>query len=336
MLQAKLRALAHHFPSEVVDNEVLSTVAPAWTAEKIAAKTGILERRVAPVQVCSSDLAVEAATRLFGTDIASPSDIDLLILCTQSPDYFLPTTACLLQDRLGISSRCAAFDFNLGCSGYVYGLGIAKAMLEARQARSALLLVAETYSKFMRRDDIGVRAIFGDAASATLLTAEETPNSRLAGSPFGFVYGTDGSGGQHLIVRGGGMREPTKNGDHPWLHMNGPEVFAFTLRAVPSLVDEVLGAAGLALADLDLFVFHQANEFMLEHLRRKLQIPADKFVVQLRHCGNTVSSTIPIALEESVRDGRLRPGMKVMLVGFGVGYSWGGCVIEWPEEVALG
>jgi 3-oxoacyl-[acyl-carrier-protein] synthase III len=338
MFQAKLRALAHYLPGEVVDNETLSTVSPTWSAEKIASKTGILERRVAPLQVCSSDLAFEAAMLLFSAGVVSPTDIDLLILCTQSPDYFLPTTACLLQHRLGISRRCASFDFNLGCSGYVYGLGIAKAMLETGQARSALLLVAETYSKFMRRDDIGVRAIFGDAGSATLLTAEATTNGRLAGSPFAFVYGTDGSGGQNLIVRGGGMREPTKNGDDfesPWLHMNGPEIFTFTLRVVPDLVDEVLSAADLKLEDLDLFLFHQANGFMLEHLRRKLDIAADKFVLQFSHCGNTVSSTIPIALEASIRDEQLRPGMKVMLVGFGVGYSWGGCVIEWPEKVAV-
>jgi len=337
MLQAKVQAIAQYLPDDVVTNQTLSAVVPTWTAEQLGAKTGIVERRIAAPAVCSSDLAVAAAQKLFEQGTANRADIDLLMLCTQTPDYFLPTTACMLQDRLGLPRSCAAFDVNLGCSGYVYGLGLVKAMLQAEQAKSALLIMAETYSKFMRPDDISVRAIFGDAATATLLTAEECNTVPLAGSPYAFVYGTDGTGAKNLMVRYGGMREPSGLGsdERPWLYMNGPEIFTFTLRVVPQLVNDILRRAELDMDDIDMFLFHQANGFMLEHLRRKMGVPVDKFVVQLSHCGNTVSSTIPIALQAAVRSGSLRPGMKVMLVGFGVGYSWGGCLLEWPEKLAL-
>jgi 3-oxoacyl-[acyl-carrier-protein] synthase-3 len=264
--------------------------------------------------------------------------VDYLLLCTQSPDYFLPTTACILQDKLGIPTRAGALDFNLGCSGYVYGLGLAKALIETDQAQGVLLITAETYSKFMHPGDKSVRTLFGDAGAATLVRGVAGDEESIGP----FVYGTDGSGGGNLIVPTGGMRRRTAPADEEPsvdadgnvrtsanLYMNGPEIFIFTLRAVPKLVQELLSRSEKELADIDLFVFHQANLYMLEHLRKKLKIPAEKFFVGMRECGNTVSCTIPIALKQAAGQGRLRAGDLVMLVGFGVGYSWGATLVRW-------
>jgi 3-oxoacyl-[acyl-carrier-protein] synthase-3 len=321
-------------------NEDLARDFPEWTPAKILEKTGIAERRLAAADQCSSDLAVEAAEKLFQSGACQRSEVDYLLLCTQSPDYFLPSTACLLQDRLGIPQTAGALDFNLGCSGYVYGLGLAKGLIETGQARKIVLITAETYSKFMHPSDKSVRPLFGDAAAATLISAHDFSGGELIGP---FVFGTDGRGAENLIVRRGGMRDWARDQEDPGggqrnstgagtLYMNGPEIFNFTLRVVPATVSRLLSLAGKGFNDIDLFVFHQANQFMLEHLRKKLMIPQEKFYVGLRQCGNTVSSTIPIALNCAVAEGRLRNGQVAMLLGFGVGYSWGGTLIRWMSN----
>jgi 3-oxoacyl-[acyl-carrier-protein] synthase III len=317
---AAIEAVEYHLPEGVLTNEELARAFPDWDAGKAEAKTGIARRRLAAPEECASDLAVAAARKLFAAGACRPEDVDFLLLCTQSPDHFLPTTACLLQERLGLPTRAGALDFNLGCSGFVYGLGLAKGLVETGQAANVLLLTAETYTKFLGADDRTVRSLFGDAAAATLVRGR--PGGPWIGP---FVYGTDGTGKDNLTVPGGGLRRP--GGDRR-LSMNGPEVFTFSLRVVPQAVNEVLARAGKSLDDIDLFVFHQANRYMLEHLRGKLKIPPEKFVVALEDCGNTVSSTIPIALKEAEGRGVLRPGMLVLLVGFGVGYSWGATLIR--------
>jgi 3-oxoacyl-[acyl-carrier-protein] synthase-3 len=242
----------------------------------------------------------------------------------------------LIQDRLGIPTSAGALDFNLGCSGYVYGLGLAEGLIASGQAERILLLTGETYTKFLHSRDKSVRTIFGDAAAATLLTA-------VAETALGpFVYGTDGSGANNLIVRTGGMRAPRtpesalvhadESGNQRAadnLFMDGAEIFNFTLSAVPKSVAGLLQKADKTMDDVDMFVFHQANRYMLEHLRKRIKIPADKFAVSMAHCGNTVSSTLPIALKHLLTEGKLQPGMTMMLVGFGVGYSWGGCLVRW-------
>jgi 3-oxoacyl-[acyl-carrier-protein] synthase-3 len=235
----------------------------------------------------------------------------------------------MMQAALGIPKTAGALDFNLGCSGFVYGLGLAKGLIETGQAKSILLITAETYSKFIHPRDRSVRTIFGDAAAATLIRAEDREDEPLGP----FVYGTDGTGARNLIVPCGGMREryssaeEVEDNEGNWrssrhLYMNGAELFAFTMAEVPGAVKELLRRTGTVLADYDLFVFHQANQSMLNHLRKSLGIPADRFYLALEHCGNTVSSTIPIALHNAAAEGRLKTGDRVMLVGFGVGYSW--------------
>lgn len=335
---ARLVDIAYYLPEGALDNAALVVEFPEWTDEKIREKTGIASRRIARADECSSDLAVKAAENLFSQGACKPEDIDYTLLCTQSPDHLLPTTACLIQDRLGIPKSSGAFDFNLGCSGYVVGLGIAKGLVETSQARNVLLLTAETYSRFMHPKDKSVRSLFGDAAAATLISRHEGDTPYIGP----FVNGTDGSGAQHLIVPAGGMRKPrtpetgvateresgnVRSEDN--LYMNGSEIFTFTLKTIPRVFQALLERSDLTVEQLDLVVFHQANTFMLEHLRRKIGIPEEKFVIALRDFGNTVSSTIPIALAEARAQGRIRPGSRIALLGFGVGYSWSGTILRW-------
>jgi 3-oxoacyl-[acyl-carrier-protein] synthase-3 len=342
MLRAAISAIEFYLPEGKLTNDHLASEFPEWSVDKIEQKTGITERRISGPQECSSDLGIAAAQKLFATGPCSPQQIDYLLLCTQSPDYFLPTTACIIQDRLGLPRTCGAMDFNLGCSGYVYGLGVAKGLIETAQARNVLLLTAETYSKFIHPRDKSVRTIFGDAAAATLIEGVDLDSFNSEDLIGPFVYGTDGRGAQNLIVPTGGMRQPNSAGlgeeelDEQGnlrspcnLYMNGAEIFTFTLAEVPSCVEALLQRSGRKIEDIDLFVFHQANRYMLEHLRKKMKLPQEKFCITLRHCGNTVSSTIPIALWHAAQERRLKPGQLVMLVGFGVGYSWGATLVRW-------
>ncbi len=337
-MHAAISAIEYYLPETTVSTAQLSAEFPEWSVEKIDNKTGIHERHVAGPDECSSDLAVAAARKLFDSGVCRPEDIDYVLLCTQSPDYFLPTTACLVQDRLGIPTTAGALDFNLGCSGYIYGLGLAEGLIATGQAGKVLLLTAETYSKFLHPRDKSVRTIFGDAAAATLLTVVDTEQPLLGP----FIYGTDGKGAPNLIVPTGGMRrartaetavtaedESGNVRSQDSLFMDGAEIFNFTLSAVPKSVNTLLEKAALTLDQIDLFVFHQANKYMLEHLRKRIKIPAEKFLISMAHCGNTVSSTLPIALNHAVAEGQLKNGATIMLVGFGVGYSWGATLLRW-------
>lgn len=335
-MKSEIRAIAYHLPERELSNEHLAAEYPGWTMEKIQEKTGIRCRRIAAPSECASDLGVEACRKLFAQVTCQPEDIDFLLFCTQSPDYYLPTTACVMQDRLGIPTHAGALDFNLGCSGYIYGLGLAAGLIETGQARNVLLVTAETYSKHIHAGDRSVRTLFGDAAAATLVSAG---NGRGIGP---FVYGTDGTGAGKLIVPAGGMRQPRtaataevqtddqgNNRSADNLFMDGAEIFTFTLKSVPKLVEATLEKSGATMDDIDYFVFHQANRFMLESLRRKIRIPQEKFLTFFEDCGNTVSSTIPIVLQAKSEQGVIRAGHRLMLVGFGVGYSWGATLVEW-------
>ena len=337
-MKAQIQAIEYFLPKQRLTNEDLARDYADWTVEKIAEKTGIDQRYIVAENECASDLGVGAAQKLFATGMVSPHEIDFLLFCTQSPDYFLPTTACLMQDRLGIPSTAGALDFNLGCSGYIYGLGMAKGLIETGQASHVLLVTAETYSRFICSGDRSVRTLFGDAGAATLITGV----TRDPDSIGPFIYGTDGSGANNLIVPAGGLRQRSNAEtavvsldaqgnaralDH--LFMNGSEILAFSLRSVPKAVQMLLDQSGHELESIDLFVFHQANRFMLDLLRKKCHIPEQKFVIAYQKFGNTVSCTIPIALKEAESSGQLQHGMRVMLVGFGVGYSWGATLIEW-------
>jgi 3-oxoacyl-[acyl-carrier-protein] synthase-3 len=335
-MKAFMVATRYALPDGILDNEQLASQYEGWSAEKIFAKTGIRTRHIAAPDECASDLAFRAGQDLISHTGLDPSSVDFLLYCTQTPDYIMPTTACVMQHRLGLRTSCGALDFNLGCSGWIYGLGLSKALIESGQMRTILLITAETYSKLVNPADKSTRTIFGDAATATLIVASE--RQTLIGP---FVYGTDGGGAKDIIIPAGGRRRPREpqaelvaddSGNARTvndLYMNGPEVFNFTLRTVPAAVEELLRQAGLDKDAVDLFVFHQANGFMLDHLRRKIGIPAAKFVLAMEDVGNTVSSSIPIALQCAEGQGQLKPGALVMLVAFGVGYSWAATLIRW-------
>jgi 3-oxoacyl-[acyl-carrier-protein] synthase-3 len=340
-MKASISAIAYYLPTGILNNDDLAVRYGDWTPDKIADKTGIAERHIAREDECASDLAVKACQKLFYDNNCRGEDIDYLLFCTQSPDYFLPTTACIIQEKIGLPTTCGALDFNLGCSGFIYGLGLAKGLVETGQAKNVLLVTAETYSKFLHKNDKSVCTIFGDGSAATLIKAVHI-GDETSDEPIGsFIYGTDGRGAKNLIVPVGGMRQRNPILDETQmdtfgnertssnLYMNGGEVFNFTLQAVPLTVSRLLEKMRLRMNDIDLIVFHQANKYMLEHLQRKINIPKDKFVISLEHVGNTVSSTIPIALSDAAASGRLSDGQRVMIVGFGVGYSWAATIIRW-------
>lgn len=326
-MNARIAGIRYALPEEALTNEHLSAQIPGTEPAKLAQKLGIRERRIAGPDECASDLAVRAAEALFEAGVAKRSDADAVVMCTQSPDYFLPTTACLIQARLGLPEQALALDINLGCSGYVVGLALAKGLIESGQVRHVLLLTGDTYSKYLAPDDRSCRAVFGDGAAATWLAGDSGGDGGGIGP---FVFGVDGRGGEHLIVPAGGCRrrEPPTESDR-YLRMNGAEIFAFTLRRVPDLVRRLLATAQIAAEDVDLFVFHQANRYMLEHLCRQMGLPSEKCPVHMEMCGNTVSTSIPIVLAELERAGRLQRGQRIMLVGFGVGLSWAAGLVRW-------
>jgi 3-oxoacyl-[acyl-carrier-protein] synthase III len=344
MVTARILAIDYFLPDGQLTNEGLSREFPEWTVEKIASKTGIHTRHIVAADEFSSDLAVKAAERLFTDHEIDRESIDFVILCTQSPDFYMPSTAGAVQHRLGLRHGIGATDINLGCSGFVYALGLAKGLVESRLASNVLVITVDTYSRYINPGDKSVRTLFGDGASATLVSGvdDEIQDDAIQRERlYAFTYGTDGRGADSLIVPNGGLRPGqdvapktapelrglTSNGFD--LYMDGPAIFNFTLDVVPTSVEEILRKAELGMGDIDLFVFHQANAYMLEHLRKKLGIDANRFFVSMAHSGNTVSSTIPIALAEAERQGALRPGMQVMLLGFGVGLSWGGLIVRW-------
>ena len=330
-MEAYIKAISYYLPETILNNEELIKEFPEWTVDKIANKVGVKERHIAGKDETASDLAVNAALRLFEETGMDRSSIDFVLLCTQSPDYYLPTTACIVQERLGLSTHIGALDFNLGCSGYVYGLSLAKGLIAGGIAKNVLLLTAETYTKHLHPRDKGNRTIFGDAATASVISTEGFAKIES------FSLGTDGKGAENLIVKTGAFRNKSRVGDlqfdengnpfsSDYLYMNGAKIFDFTLDAVPPLVRDTLQKNNLEMKDIDLFIFHQANKYMINFLRKKLKIEDDKFYVCLEVVGNTVSSTIPIALCEAKKEGRLTGN--ILLAGFGVGYSWGGSVLN--------
>jgi 3-oxoacyl-[acyl-carrier-protein] synthase-3 len=322
-------AISYWLPEVKLTNSDINLKHPDWSIDKISEKTGIHERRISDENQFTSDIAVKVANKLFNDYKINKSEIDFLILCTQSPDYLLPTTACIVQDRLGLSKSIGAFDFNLGCSGYVYGLSIAKGLILSGSANNVLFITAEMYSKYINENDKSNKTIFGDASAASLIS--------LNGKGLeinDFVFGTDGSGFDNLIVKNGGLVNRNLSGfdifdteenfirNDNYLYMNGREIFNFTAQNIPALITKVLSKNNLLKDQVDLFIFHQANKFILDFLMKKVSIDENKFYIFLEKCGNTVSSSIPIAIKEAIEEKLVNPNKKTLIAGFGVGYSW--------------
>lgn len=333
MSQAFIKAIAYYLPEQVMTNEELVREFPEWSVEKVADKVGVYSRHLAAKNETAGDMAEKAARALFDEYNVDPKDIDFVMLCTQSPDYFLPSTACVLQNRLGIPTSAGAFDYNLGCSGCIYGMAMAKGLIASGIAKNVLLLTAETYNKYLHHDDKSNRSIFGDGAAACLISTEGFAEIGE------FVLGTDGSGAEHLIVKTGAARQKEATGFQDedseghirrddYLYMNGGAIFNFTLDAVPAMMNQLLDKSGMAKENIDYYVFHQANKFMLNTIRKVCALPKDKFYINLENVGNTVSSTVLIGLKECMKNGTIHSGMNVMVCGFGVGLSWGGTILK--------
>ena len=331
----RLSGVASAVPEPTRSADDLAALFGPEEAGKIVESVGVQTRHIAGDSTCTSDLCLAAANRLLDQLDWSRDSIDALILVTQTPDYVLPATACSLHHRLGLGTQCLAFDVNQGCSGYVYGLAIMSRLLGAGTVTRALLLTGDTLSRVVSPVDRAAAPLFGDAGSATCLEfCEGAP-------PMFFDLGTNGAGVEHLLTRAGGFRTQRspattrrterENGNirsDSDLFMDGAEVFMFTLSAVPGLIKRTLQGAGWERDDVDAFVLHQANAFMLRHLRKRLKLTPEQFVIALSKYGNTASASIPLAMSDSWSSNSPTGPMKLVLGGFGTGWSWAGVALE--------
>lgn len=328
---AYIKGISCYTPKCSLDNNELQGILKDFDVAKIAKGVGVSSRHIADDNMTAGDLAVEAANKLFEEYKINKQDIDFVILSTQSPDHFLPPTACIVQNKLGLPTTAGAFDFDLGCSGFVYGLAIAGSFVDSGLAKNVLLLTGDTITRFIHPNDNN-RVLFGEAASATLVSTDGIAEIGK------FEKGSDGSGADCLIVKNGAARNIRKSGNEEidsegnikrddYFYMNGNTVFNFTIDRVPLLLDNTLKYNELTKDDIDYFVFHQANKFMLNTLRKICKLPKDKFYVNIENTGNTTSSTIPLALKDCIENNIIKSCDKVLIAGFGVGLSWAGTVL---------
>lgn len=329
---SKIEKISYYLPEKITSNDDLQKEFSDFDSAKFSKKIGISSRHITGDNETALDIAFKAATEVLLDE--NKETIDFVLYCTQSPEYFLPSGACLLQNRLGLSSSCGALDFNLGCSGFVYGLSLCKGLISSGVAKRILFVTSETYSKHLHPKDKANRGIFGDAATATIVAESEKEHIGE------FVLGTDGSGAEKLIVRNGCSYAPF-NEDTPaveygtgnitddnHIYMDGPGIFNFTIEKVPFAYSELLRKNDLELENVQMNIFHQANKYMLNYLRKKIKISKDHFYIDMNDVGNTVSNTIPIALKRALDKDVVNVGDKVSLVGFGVGLSWAGVIVE--------
>ncbi len=328
-----IKAISSYLPSQVLTNEELIKEFPEWSVEKVAKKVGVNQRHISANDETAGDMAFKAAQKLFNDYNISPQTVDFVLFCTQSPDFFLPSTACILQHKLGIPISAGAFDYNLGCSGCVYGMAVAKGLIVSGVAKNILLLTAETYTKYLHPKDKGNRSIFGDGAAACLIS---TDGFAEIGE---FVLGTDGGGYDNLILKTGAARHKIRTGIETvdvngnvrcddYLFMNGGEIFNFTVDVIPNLLVNVLEKNNMTKDKIDYYLFHQANKYMLSTIRKICDIPQESFYINLENTGNTVSSTILIGLKDCLDNKIIKTGMNVIIAGFGVGLSWGAAVLK--------
>jgi len=320
-IYSKISDIQYYLPPKLLSNEDLVFDNPDWRMDDIEKKTGIKYRYICEDAQTSKDIALLACEKIFNSNVRR-SDIDFLIVVTESPEYIAPAMSCDLQNSLGLETSIASFDVNLGCSGFVYGLMIADSILCSNNYSNGLLVCVDTYSKYISSNDRTCRPLFSDAASATLITASK---KKTVGP---FVLGTDGSGYKDLMVKNSGT---IKNIDteRNLYFMNGSAVFMFTMRVVPKAVNDLLIKEKCNTEDIDLFVFHQASKLVIDNLKRLLKLSNEKVFENYQLVGNTVSSSIPIALSQAKSAKKIKKGSIVMLVGFGVGLSWGATIIRY-------
>ena len=328
----RICGIATSVPSHTFNNVRDTTAFPKADVRKVVAMAGVTERRVADDATCSSDLCFVAAEELL-TAVQWPREsIDGLILVTQTPDYFMPSSSCVLHKRLGLSPHCATFDLGLGCSGYVYGLWLASMMLKTGGLRRVLLLHGETPTRYASPDDRAVSLLFGDAGSATALERDDRPDAPSAY----FTLHTDGTGYDDLIVEAGGFRDRfCADARSHFVKMNGANVFNFTIKTIPPLIEDTLRLAGQQTGDIDFFVFHQSNRFILNHLIGSCSLPAERVPIVLDRFGNPGGPSLPLTITQGLGEHAGRRPLWLMLLGYGVGLSWGAALVSLPASAVV-
>jgi 3-oxoacyl-[acyl-carrier-protein] synthase-3 len=315
-----IAGVGSYVPTRVLTNAELEK-AVSTSDEWITSRTGIKERRIAAKDEFTSDLATQAALRAMAMAGVTAEQLDLIVVATITPDMPFPSTSALVQSNLG-ARRAAAFDIQAACSGFIYGLEVAQQFIMSRTYDTVLVIGAEKLSSIVDWQDRNTCVLFGDGAGAVVLRSNGSNSGLL-----GFELGSNGEGGALLTVAAAGhSRSP---GAGPYLTMDGPQVYKFATTVSVESAARVLDAIGLSVADVDVFVPHQANLRIIEHAARRLGIPAEKVVSNVDRYGNTSAASIPICLDEAYRSGRIRSGDIVLMVGFGGGLSWGSCVMEW-------
>lgn len=337
-MKSMISAVSYYLPETVLTNQDLADRFPGLKIDDLTRLTGVTERHIAAKDETAADLALKASEKLFSEHRIDRSKIDFILFNTQWSDYITPATACVLQHRLGLQKNTGALDISQGCTGYIYGLSLAKGLIESRSANQVLLLTSDTITRSVHPMDKSNQAIFGDGAAATLISATSGDYTAPIGN---CIFGTDGSGYQEIIIRNGGARFPIP--EYPsedyedsfgnirndaCFYMNGAAIFSFSTRILPEVLSRTLSTNQLNADDIDFFIFHQANRIILETLFKKNKIPPEKTIIHLDKCGNTVSSTIPIAIYHALKEGKVKKGDRILLAGFGVGLSWAGTVIE--------
>ena len=332
MIESYIKAIKFYVPEIAVSDEDLQQRFPEYDVLRTTNVIGVHNRFVVPEHMTSRDLAEKAAEKIFEEGKVKKEEIDYVLFVTQTPDYRQPATACIIQDELGLRNNVGAFDINLGCTGYLYGLSVAKALVESGMCKNVLMMTADTSTRCFHPQDVRNFAMFSDAGIATVVSDEGMARIGV------FEQGTDGSGYDKLIIKTGGYKYPEKmndahfdsegnlvSSDHAF--MDGNEVFVFTIKAVPRLVRDSLAKNDMKTEDVDLFIFHQANSFILNFLRKKMKIDPDKFYIDMEKYGNTSSCSVGICLVDAIEEGKIKAGDRVSISAFGIGYSWSGTVL---------
>ena len=339
-MNAVIRDVAYVVPADAVSNDDFRVAHPGWDMDRIEKRTGVKRRFRARADETALDLGEKACRLLFSRHTDLAASVDELIFCTESADHRIPPNSCILHGRLGLAEEVLALDVDLGCSGYPYCLAIVRGLISSGVVSNVLLVTADTYSKFMGPEDQSVQVLFGDAGAVTWVAAAETSAGILA-----VECGTAGALYEKFIIRSGGCRGPSAGdcrsgeeivGAHDRIRrpldkiaMDGPAILAFTGAKIPDHVRGFLGRCGLAVADVDLFVFHQASRMVLDSLTKLLGLRPEQTFSNLENVGNTVSASIPIALSDAMKQGRVQAGGRIVVCGFGVGLSWGSALIRW-------
>jgi len=334
-INCRLADIEYYLPERTVTNSELLRENPSWDIESIVKKTGVVSRHIVADTQTALDLALEACDKLFYNSGINKDDVGAVIFCTQSPDYILPSNAYVLHQRLSLKDNVFAFDINLACSGYIYGLAIVQSLLNTYKMDNILLVTADTYSKYIHPKDKSVRMLFGDGAAVTLVKKAKKGIIDVKLCSFGGGY-------DKFMIPAGGCRTPRSRDSgeeikdnsgnirtQENIFMEGFSLLSLALSKVPQGIRELLGENNLKPQDIDLFIFHQASQAILDALADSLKIPAGKVFNNIANIGNIVSASIPVAIKDALNEGRIKKGDRILLCGFGAGFSWGTAVLEW-------